>query len=294
VIAAFAPLWILTILGWASNRFGLLNASVERGLTHFAFTFAIPAVVFTTLVRLPLGGLPLVPLAAYALSAVFLGFAGYLIFRWLRKDERIIAAMASAYVNSGNLGIPVAIYVLGDASLIVGVVAFQTVLVTPFIVAMLDRSERRLWTLPLRVPVVLASAAGVLFTLSGWTLPDAVLRPLDLLGDAAVPTALFALGMSLHLPEGERLTLKRPELGVVIPLKIVFQPLVAYLVARYVFDLDAAKVLAVTLFAGLPTAQNTYIYATEYRVPNGLARDAVVVSSVLSLGTLSIILWLLG
>ncbi len=294
MIAAFAPLWILTILGWAAHRFGVLNASVERGLTHFAFTFAIPAVVFTTLVRLPLGGLPLVPLAAYALSAVAVGLLGYAVMRWLKRDERIIAAMASSYVNSGNLGIPVAVYVLGDASLIVGVVAFQTVIVTPLIAAMLDGSNRRLWTLPLRVPVVLASAAGVVFTLSGWSLPDAVLRPLDLLGDAAVPTALFALGMSLHLREGEKLTLMRPELGVVVPFKILLQPLAAYAVGRFLFDLDPAALMAVTLFAGLPTAQNTYIYATQYNVPNGLSRDAVVVTSVLSLGTLSVLLWLLG
>ena len=97
---------------------------------------------------------------------------------------------------------------------------------------------------------------------------------------------------SEQLPE--RVRALEDQLGVVLPLKIIFQPLLAYLAARYIFALDSAEVLAVTLFAGLPTAQNTFIYATEYKVPNGLSRDAVVASSVLSLGTLSLILWLLG
>ncbi|HCT81004.1 MAG TPA: AEC family transporter [Micromonosporaceae bacterium] len=294
MIAAFAPLWIITILGWAASRFGMFSASVEKGLTHFAFSVAIPAVVFTTLVKLPLAKLPLVPLAAYAVSAVVVGLLGYLMMRRAKFDERVIAGMASAYVNSGNLGIPVAIYVLGDASLIVAVVAFQTVLATPVIAGMLDKSGKRLWTLPLRVPVVLASAAGVLFTVSGLTLPGMALRPLEILGGAAVPVALFALGMSLHLPPGERPSLTRPELGLTVLAKIVIHPLVAYLVARFLFGLDGAALIAVTLFAGLPTAQNTYIYATQYNVPNGLSRDAVLVTSVLSLASLSLILWLLS
>jgi predicted permease len=291
VISAFAPLWIITFLGWAASRFGRFGASVEKGLAHFAFSVAIPAVVFTTLVKLPLHKLPLVPLAAYALSAVVIGLAGYSIIRRAKFTERVIAGMASGYVNSGNLGIPIGLYVLGDASLVVAIVAFQTVVVTPMIVGLLDTSGRRLWTLPLRVPVVLASAAGVLCTVAGVHLPSIALRPLELLGAAAVPVALFALGMSLNAPFG---SLARPALLIATFLKIVAHPLAAWAIAHFVFGITGTALLAVVLFAGLPTAQNTYIYATQYNVPNELSRDAVLVTSVLALGSLSLILWLLG
>lgn len=291
MISAFAPLWIITFLGWAASRFGRFGEPVEKGLAHFAFSVAIPAVVFTTLVKLPLPQLPLVPLAAYALSAAVIGLIGFLVIRRAKFNERVIAGMASAYVNSGNLGIPIGLFVLGDASLVVAIVAFQTVLVTPWIVGLLDTSGRRLWTLPLRVPVVLASAAGVLFTVAGLHLPPLVLRPLELLGGAAVPVALFALGMSLNAPLG---SLARPALLTASALKVVAHPLAAYLIAHFVFGLTGAALLAVVLFAGLPAAQNTYIYATQYKVPNELSRDAVLVTSVLSLGSLSLILWLLG
>ncbi len=290
MISAFAPLWIITFLGWAASRWGRFSASVEKGLAHFAFNVAIPAVVFTTLVKIPLRKLPVIPLSAYALSAVVIGLLGFLVTRG-KLNERVIGGMASAYVNSGNLGIPVALYVLGDASLIVAIVAFQTVVVTPLIVGMLDSSGRRLWTLPLRVPVVLASAAGVLCTVAGVHLPSFALRPLELLGGAAVPVALFALGMSLNAPLG---SLTRPALLTATTLKIVAQPLAAWAIASFLFGLTGPALLAVVLFAGLPTAQNTYIYATQYRVPNELSRDAVLVTSVLSLGSLSLIVWLLG
>jgi malonate transporter len=291
VISAFAPLWIITFLGWAASRFARFGASVEKGLAHFAFSVAIPAIVFTTLAKLELHQLPAVPLAAYVISAVLIGVTGFLVIRRENFNERVIAGMASGYVNSGNLGIPIGLYVLGDASLVVAIVAFQTVVVTPMIVGLLDDSGRRLWTLPLRVPVVLASAAGVLCIAAGVHLPSVVLRPLELLGGAAVPVALFALGMSLNAPLS---SLTRPALLIATFLKIVAQPLAAWAIAHFVFGLTGTALLAVVLFAGLPTAQNTYIYATQYNVPNELSRDAVLVTSVISLASLSLILWLLG
>lgn len=301
MLAAFLPLWSITALGWAAARFGWFEPAAQRALTSFAFHLAIPAVIFTTLAKLPVGELPVVPLAAFAAGTAVIFVLAYAASRFVVKGERrerIIAAMASSYVNSGNLGIPVAVYVLHDVSLVVAVVAFQTVVVTPLIVGSIDVASEHRWRriagLPLRVPVVTASLLGTLITLTGLALPDVVLRPLDILGGAAAPLALFALGMSLHMPNGGRASLRRPELGMVAVAKLVLQPLAAYCAARWLFGLTGTDLIAVTIFAGLPTAQNTFVYATQYNVPNGLSRDAVLVTSVLSLVTLSAILWVLG
>ena len=303
MLAAFLPLWTITFLGWAAARFGWFAAPAQRALTSFAFHLAIPAVLFTTLVKIPVGELPVVPLAAFAISTVVIFVLAYTVSRLVvrgDRGDRVIAAMASSYVNSGNLGIPVAVYVLQDVSLVVAVVAFQTVIVTPLIVGALDVGSndssgrwRRIAWLPLRVPVVAASLLGTIFTVVGLRPPEIVLRPLEILAGAAAPLALFALGMSLHMPDG-RPSLRRPELGVVAVAKLVLQPLVAYAAARWLFDLHGVDLIAVTIFAGLPTAQNTFVYATQYNVPNGLSRDAVLVTSVLSLLSLSVILWLLS
>lgn len=290
MISAFAPLWIVTFAGWACARFGVFNETLQRGLGEFAFTIAIPAVIFTTIVKLT--AVPLIPLAAFAISTVVTGALVYLFSPARSHGERVINSMAGSYVNSGNLGIPVALLVLGDASLVVIVVAFQTVIVTPLIVAMLDASPKRLWSLPLRVPVVLASLAGVLVMLSGLHVPDVAMRPLEILGGAAAPAALFALGMSLHA--AERPQLASPSLWLATTAKILVQPLIAFLAAKYLFGISGMGLLAVTLFAGLPTAQNTFVYASQYNVPHGLSRDAVLVTSVLSLLSLSVILGMLG
>ncbi len=290
MISAFAPLWIVTLAGWACARFGVLSPTLQQGLGEFAFTIAIPAVVFTTIVRLD--DVPVIPLAAFAVSTVVVGVLVYLLSPARTHGEKVINSMAGAYVNSGNLGIPLAIYVLGDASLVVIVVAFQTVIVTPLIVGLLDAAPKRLWSLPLRVPVVLASLAGVLVLATGITLPEVMTRPLDIIGGAAAPAALFALGMSLHA--AEKPNLANPSLWLATSAKVVAQPLIAFAAAKFLFGLDGLDLLAVTLFAGLPTAQNTFVYASQYKVPNGLSRDAVLVTSVLSLLSLSVILGMIG
>jgi malonate transporter and related proteins len=335
VLAAFLPLWTITLLGWAAARFGWFDPAAQKALTSFAFHLAIPAVIFTTLAKLPSEDLPLVPLAAFAVSTVVIFVLAYLA-SWVvvkgERRERVVAAMASSYVNSGNLGIPVGFYVLQDVSLVVAVVAFQTVIVTPFIVAALDLGSsgwRRIALLPLRAPVVAASLLGTIVTVLALNLPAVVLRPLEILAGAAAPLALFALGMSLHpnsgaceatrgsaartadeptgsilQTEGRVCKIDEPtrrrgaaaavEVGVVTVAKLVLQPLVAYAAARWLFGLHGVDLIAITVLAGLPTAQNTFVYATQYNVPNGLSRDAVLVTSVLSLLSLSLILWLLS
>jgi predicted permease len=317
VFAAFAPIWMITALGWGTMRFGVLTRATQQALANFTFVVAIPCVLFSSLVKVPLGELPLRPLAAVALSTLAIGLAVYLVARRLMPGpdgDRVIAAMASAYLNAGNLGVPVALYVLKDVSLIMAVLVFQTILLTPLIVGRLDASAhrastaggeqpdgaaapgrwRRLAMLPLRTPVILGSLAGVTASAAGWLPPEWLLRPLELLGGAAVPAALFALGMSLHQAEGSAWRLPGRDVVAAVLLKVVAQPLAAYLIGRYLLHLDGAALLAVTLVAGLPTAQNTFVYASEFRASTELSRNAILFSSLLSMGTLTLILWLLG
>lgn len=299
---------MITALGWGTIRFGVLTRATQQALAAFTFLVAIPAVLFTTLAKTPLGGLPLRPLAAFALSTLAVGLLGYGFARRFlpgRNGDRVITAMSAAYVNSGNLGIPVAVYVLRDVSLITAVLVFQTMLVTPLIVGLLDADAnggpgrwRRIALLPLRTPVILGSLFGVLASASGWRPPDWALHSLELLGGAAVPAALFALGMSLHRdavePTAELRDVAAPRrgagVGVAVALKVLAQPLAAYLAGRFLFHLGPAELVAVTVVAGLPTAQNTFVYATEYRAGADFSRDAILVSSLLSMATLTAIL----
>ncbi|GGW22782.1 membrane protein [Streptomyces xantholiticus] len=312
VLSGFLPIWVITALGWAAGRFDVLGPHAQSVLGRFAFAFAMPALLFLALSRARVSDLANPGVAVFAAGVLIMLGLGLLIERWVfrrKRAERAIGAMAGAYVNSANLGIPVAVHVLGDASFMVAAALFQTLFVTPLILTLLDleaapgaAGTRRLLRLPLRNPIILASAAGVAAAALDLRLPEAVTAPAQMLGAAAVPTALFALGMSLGTRKAgpadalpaETAPAVRAERLVLVTLKTVVQPLLAYALARWVFGLQGKDLLAVVLCAGLPTAQNVFLFAAQYRLDTRLVSDTVVLSTVCSMGSLSVITWLLA
>ncbi|QNP61699.1 AEC family transporter [Streptomyces genisteinicus] len=332
VLAGFLPIWVITAAGWAAGRLDVLGGQAQFVLARFAFVFAMPALLFLTLSRAGLSRLATPGVAVFALSLVLMFALGLVlgrrVFRRGRAD-RAIGAMAGSYVNSANLGIPVALHVLGDASFVIAVALVQTLFVTPVIIVLIEldtggprHRPRRLLLLPLRNPVIAASAAGAAVAALGLRLPPEATAPVEMLGGAAVPAALFALGLSLDrrrpagdtprespatvrtatggpgpekrsAPDGPR-RYEKAERYVLVLLKTVVHPLLAWVLAHAVFRLDGDDLLAVVLCAGLPTAQNAFVYASEYRLDTRVVTDTVLLSTVLSTASLSVIAWLLA
>jgi malonate transporter len=282
VVSAFTPIWVIGALGWLAARFGMATGQFTQALTKFAFTVAMPAVLFTQLSRTSLDQIQPRPLIAFAISTVAVGLFALAVLPG-KLPDRVIGAMSSAYVNAGNLGIPIGLYVLHDATFVVSVLIFQVLVISPLIFLGLG-GERSSFLSLLRTPLVVASILGLGMSALGRHLPEPVLRPLELLGGAAVPLALFALGTSLN---GSAVNWRG--VAPMVALKLLAQPLVAFLAGRFLLHLDGHALLAAVLFSGLPTAQNTFVYASEYRRPTELPRDTILVSSVLSLVTLSVI-----
>ncbi|MDI5962099.1 AEC family transporter [Streptomyces sp. SL13] len=304
MLPGFLPIWAIAALGWFAGRFNVLGADAQPVLGRFAFSFGMPALIFMTLAGSRFSEVANPGVLAFCCSLVVVFAVGLALSRWVfgrRQAEQSISAMAAAYVNSANLGIPVALHVLHDTSFVVTAALFQQLIVTPTILVLIDLDAGagsgppwgRLLRLPFRNPIIAASAAGAAVSALGWHVPDLVGSPLRTLGDAGVPAALMALGMSLHgrlwPPPGTR-----TERFTLVALKVAAQPLVAYALARWAFGLHGHLLFAVVLCAGLPTAQNAFIFATEYDLDTDLPRDAVLLSTLLSMLSLSVITWLLA
>ena len=330
LISAFIPIWCLAAAGYGARRQRLLGDDAASVLGRFVFHLAMPAALFTTMAATPVSRFSLPPLLAFAGSAVaVIALSWLLISRWFgrRPGERPIWAMAAGYVNSANLGIPVAQQILGSVSFLAEVVLVQTLLITPVILIALDRHHaedgrihlRRIATLPLRNPVILASLLGVVWSATKLPVPGTARTTLGLLAAAAVPAGLVALGASLHVtrpevaqppedapPEGAQPEGAQPEgrgdraagtargeLAAVTALKLLGQPLLA-LGAGWALGLSRPELLAVVVCAGLPTAQNTFIFAQEYDTGEALASRSVALTTALSLATLAAAAALLG
>lgn len=265
---------------------------------------ATPALLFTTVARADLRSIFSAVLVTnlvslFVVQAVFLLIA---VVLWRRtRSQATIGVLASSYVNAGNLGVPVAAYVLGNGALVAPIVLFQVLVMAPIAFAVLDGdrqgsgrrvSLRAVVMRPLRNPLTVASLLGLLVSLLGVHLPELVMRPIDLLAAAAVPVALIAYGLSLSAGTKDSITLRR-DVVLAVSLKTVAQPLVAFTIARWVLDLHGPALLAPTLLAALPTAQNVYVYAVHYRTSRTLARSAVLLSTLLSIPSMILIAGLL-
>lgn len=307
MLAAFVPIWALTVVGYVAGRTGVLGFAAVDVLGRFVFYVAMPAALLDTLSRQPITGLAGEGVAAFVGATVVVGAVGFGVARWgFRRPlgEQTIAGMAAGYVNAGNLGIPVAVQVLGDASFIAVVLLIQTTILTPVILGTLDLARhehpqgrwRRLATVPLRSPVMLACLAGVGLGLAGVELPRLLAGVVALLGDAAVPSALVALGLSLVRTDadGQQVPGRPGEVALSVLLKSCAQPVVCFLLARFAFGLHGAALFAAVLCAALPTAQNTFVFARAYGVDGRFPRDAVVASTAVSMVTLTIVAALLG
>ncbi len=301
MLAAFAPIWALTAVGYLTGRSRVLGPMAVDLLGRYVFYVAMPAALLSTLTRHPIAGFAGKGLAAFAIGTFVIGGVGVALSRWVFRRglaDQAIAGMAAGYVNAANLGIPVAVQVLGNASFLAFVLLLQTLVVTPIILGTLDIAKRadgdgrwrRLLTLPLRSPVLLACALGVALGAAGVHLPPLLDSIAALLGAAAVPTALVALGLSLVRGEPGTPGAHRPrEVALTVGLKVLVQPVFTFLVARFLFGLHGADLLAVVICAGLPTAQNTFVFARAYDVDGRFPRDCIVASTALSMVTLTLV-----
>jgi predicted permease len=303
VLSGFAVIAVVIGVGYLIGRRGYLGDGGREVLTRLAFHVASPALLFTTLARADLSvifsdRLLVTALSTAAAAGVFVAVGAA---RGWGVGRTTIGALCSSYVNSGNLGIPIAVYVLGDASLVAPVLLFQLVGVTPVALTILDLAgggeKRPLWQrllTPLRNPIALGSLAGVAASASGLTVPGPLMDPLVLIGNMSVPAVLLAFGISLR---GSTLPLRGAERGPVllaVALKSVAQPLAAWALAAGVFGLHGAPLLDVVVTSALPAAQNLFTYASSYRVGEVLAREAILLSTVLAVPVLVVVAALLG
>jgi hypothetical protein len=303
VVEGFATIGLVIGLGMLLAQLGVLDLAAQRMLSRLSFFVASPALMVTVLGRADVTSVLSRSLVATA-SAVLVCAVLYLVAARLvwRKPaaDTVIGTLSSVYVNAGNLGLPIAAYVLGDAALVAPTLLMQLLVLQPLALAVLDHavssrgfSVARALTRPLTNPLTVGSLLGLLLAVTGLQLPRAIEDPLVLVGGMAVPSMLLAYGISLRLGPRPGHGTSAVEIGYITVLKLVVQPLMAYVAGRFVLDLDAKALFAVTVLAALPTAQNIFVHATRYRRAEVLARDSIFVTTVLSVPAIATVAALL-
>jgi predicted permease len=294
------PFFGLIALGYGAAVRGFFNAEATGYLTKFVFYFALPAM----LLRFA-GSLNLSDVLDWSfVGAYFAGsFAVYAfatlvaMARKLRVAEAAIEAQCAVIGNVGFLGIPMLALLLGEQAIgpIMMVLAVDLVLFGGLVVILITGSQdgrMQLGVLKtvgmglIKNPMIVSIVLGLVLSTLQVDLPQPADEFLTLLGGAATPGALFAIGASLASKSAERLSVA----GWLTVCKLILHPAAVGIAAIYIFHVDPVSTGMMIAAASLPVAGNVYIIAQHYAVAPARVSAAILISTIFSVLTIPVII----
>lgn len=306
LIDVLAPVFAIILCGYLLGRGKILGPEALAGMNSFVYFVSFPALLFVVIARTEpkdifhwpffgawVGGLAIVFLLTAVLSRV------------LYRDGLANLGMRglnSTCASTAFIGVPLCTAAFGQEA------AFPAVLATTLL-AIFDLSAAILLIETARSakgrafailgnigkalsknPLMIGSALGILFSLSGLQLPAAVSRLCEIVGGAAIPCSLVTLGLFFAGRPG---LASRGEIGLLTVLKIVVHPLVTWLLIVHVFPLDARWTAITVLLAALPPATTVFVIAQRYGIHTQQTASTMLVSTIASVGsTAAVLLWL--
>ncbi len=307
ILDIILPVFGLVVLGFVAAKAKWFEEGAIRGLSQFVFNFAIPIMLFRTLGQVALpetiewGFLLSYYIGALIVFGLGMASAGLLFGQPLEAQGA--AGLTAGYSNTVLLGIPLILTAFGDSAAlpVFLLVAFHSLLLLPTGTAVIEAGRGRgqgLRRLPMvtaigmaKNPIVVGLALGLVFNLLDLSIPGPVDAIAETLGRAALPCATFAMGASLAQ---YRIAGSLGESAVLIGLKIFVHPLLVWLLATRVFDVTPLWASVAVVMAALPTGVNAYLFAQRYGTGIAQAATAVLVSTGITIGTLSALLYVLG
>ena len=277
------PIFVVAGVGFLLARH--LGASVKT-LATVSFNSLSPCLVFNQLVTAQISGSQSLRIAAFCvLLTIAIGLVAWLACVPLRLDRptRSSFLLVAMFSNSGNYALPVVLFAFGKEALAFATVYFVTSAILIYTAGILVAASghgnvRTAFSRLLRVPAVYALAAAVIVLATGVSVPTAVMRPIGLLSDAAIPMMLLVLGMQL-----ERATLPKHPAAVAaaVVLSLVLAPIIAFGLTAALGLAGAARKAAI-MEASMPAAVITTVIALEFDLDANLATSVVFFTTVLS------------
>lgn len=288
------PVFALVVIGYL---FGPRLQLETRTLTRLAYFILTPAFVFNILSRTKLDA----ELAGRMIGFITVVYVGsiviaFVVARLLRRSPAMTAAyvMIAAFGNVGNFGLPIIQFAEGPEALGIATVYFLANLVLAFVVCVTAANFSRGPSLAMagqvfRTPALLALVPALLVNWAGITLPEVLVRPLDLLSGAMIPTMLIVLGAQLAAAG-------LPKFGVDLLLsgaiRLLSGPLIAFAIVGW-FALPELERNVGILQSSMPTAVLVSIIAMENKLLPEFVTATVLFSNLVSIATLAIVLLLL-
>lgn len=306
VITIVAPVFALLAMGGVAARTGFFDGTVEKGLSTFTLWIAIPALLFRLTAEADVPEVsPWGLWISFFLAGAVCWMGGVALARFLGRPRISgpMFAMAATYGNTVMLGIPLCLNAFGESATVP--IALLTAVHSPIL--WISSTVQYEWSraeggrsivqllgelvlVLAKNPVVMAILAGSAWGATGLGINGIADDVITRLGQAALPAALFALGMSLAAYSLRRELRAAPALTMV---KMGLMPLLVWLLVTYVFQLPPVWAGTAVIMAAMPTGMNAYLFASKYETSVASVSSTVVLSTAVSVFLLPLIILLL-
>jgi len=292
-------------LGYWAGRVRFFSAEATAHLTKFVFYFALSAMLFRFAANLSLSevfDLRFVMAYLWGCGVVYALVMAVALYRRVTVQEAAIEAQCAVIGNTGFLGVPMLVVLLGPqaAGPVLMVLAIDLIVFSSLITLIITAARegrmslgifRILWLGLLKNPMIVSMGLGLIWSSSGVAVPAPVNEFLGLLGAAATPGALFAIGASLATKSAERLAVA----GWLSFCKLVLHPAAVAVGALYLFEVAPGPAGVMIAAASLPVAGNVYILAQHYGVAPQRVSASILISTTVSILTVTgVIAWVTG
>ncbi|AGI66221.1 putative membrane transport protein [Octadecabacter antarcticus 307] len=294
------PFFALIGLGYGAGRSGFFTPEATAYLTKFVFYFALSAMLFKFSANLSLNEIfdwPFVLAYLWGTMFIYLIATGVALLRKRGIEEAAIEAQCAVIGNVGFLGIPMLVLLLGEKAIgpVMLVLAVDLIVFGSLIVILITGSRDGRMSLGvlrtvgvglLKNPMIVSISLGLIVSSIGLPVPKPANEFLSLLGAAATPGALFAIGASLATKSAERIIVA----GWLSFAKLVLHPAAVAFAALVMFPVDAYAAGVMIAAAALPVAGNVYILAQHYGVAPSRVSASILISTAFSVITVSAVI----
>lgn len=299
------PAFLVIAIGFAAVRSGLFDKSETRILGKFAINIALPAMLLKALTERPFGEIMNVGyLTAYTLGSLAVFTAGIGFARFVQKktlQTSVVHGMGMSLSNSGFIGYPIVLQVVGPAAGIALALCFlvENLLIVPLTLALaesgggdgkkLHRVVIETFTRLGKNPLIIAIVTGFSLALLGVRLPAPVARSIDMLSLAAAGVALFVIGGTLV---GIKVRGMRRDIAQIVAGKLVLHPLFVFIALALLPPLDPTLRVAAIAFACMPMASIFPIIAQRFGQEE-LPAAALMAATISAFFSVSAVIWML-
>lgn len=286
VFQIVAPVFILAAIGFVWVKVGW-SYEIEF-VTRLAMTLSVPALIFVALMKAnitadTLSNLFLSSLIAYLFLALIFWITGKIF-----KLNMATYWAPLIFGNTGNLGLPLAMFAFGEVGLGYAVVVFAVMAIGSFSIGVWMVSGGGSINKVFKEPMVWATLLGALFLIQGWQTPKWATNTLELLGQMAIPLMLITLGVALA-----RLKINLISRAIILSiLKLCVSVGVAWIIGIY-FELNDIAFAVLVMQIATPVAVTSYLLAQKYGADANEVAGLVIASTALSVFALPVLLGIL-